>query len=44
MEIFLGYGDDKEFIVKGYANASFDTDSDGLESQSRYISIVGEIS
>ena len=28
MEIFLGYGGDKEFVVKGYADASFDTNPD----------------
>ena len=27
-EIFLGYGGDKEFVVKGCADASFDTNSD----------------
>ena len=26
-EIFLDYGGDKEFVVKGYADASFDTKS-----------------
>ena len=26
-EIFLGYGGDKEFIVKSYVDESFDTDS-----------------
>ena len=26
-EIFLGYGGDKEFVVKGYADASFNTKS-----------------
>ena len=36
-EIFLGYGGDIEFIVKSYVDASFDTDSDDSESQSRYI-------
>ena len=36
-EMFLGYGGDKEFIVKSYVDASFDTDSDDSESQSRYI-------
>ena len=24
-EMFLDYGGDKEFVVKGYADASFDT-------------------
>ena len=26
--MFLGYGGDKEFVVKGYVDASFDTDPD----------------
>ena len=43
-EIFLGYGGDKEFVVKGYADESFDTNSDDTESQSEYILIVGAIS
>ena len=34
----------KEFIVKGYVNANFDTDPDDSKSQSRYISKVGSIS
>ena len=34
----------KKFVVKGYVDASFDTDSDDYESQSRYILKVGEIS
>ena len=44
MEIFLGYGGDKEFIVKSYVNASFNTDLDDSEPQSRYILKVGSIS
>ena len=42
--MFLVYGGDKEFIVKGYINASFDTDSDDSESQSGYVLKVGAIS
>ena len=42
--MFLGYGGDKGFVVKGYADASFNTDPDGSESQSGYISKVGAIS
>ena len=42
--MFLGYGGDKEFIVKSYIDASFDTDLDDSKSQSRYILKVGEIS
>ena len=43
-EMFLDYGGDKEFVVKGYADASFDTDLDDSKSQSRYVSNVGAIS
>ena len=35
--MFLGYGDDKKFVVKGYIDASFDTDLDDSKSQSGYI-------
>ena len=42
-EMFLGYGGDKEFIVKGYVDASFDTDPDDSECQSGYILKVGAI-
>ena len=31
-EIFLGYGGDKEFVVKSYVDASFDTDRDDSKS------------
>jgi len=30
--MFLGYGGDKKFIVKGYADASFDTNPDDSKS------------
>ena len=30
--MFLGYGDDKEFVVKSYVDASFDTDLDNSKS------------
>ena len=43
-EMFLGYGGDKEFVVKSYIDASFDTDSDDSESQSGYILKMGAIS
>ena len=43
-EMFLGYGSDKEFIVKGYVDASYDTDPDDSESQSRYVLNMGAIS
>ena len=42
--MFLGYGGDKEFSVKGYVDAIFDTDPDDSESQSGCILKVGEIS
>ena len=42
--MFLNYGGDKRFIVKGYDDASFDTDPDDSKSQSGYILKVGEIS
>ena len=41
--MFLSYGGDKEFVVKGYVDASFDTDLDDSETQSGYILKVGEI-
>ena len=43
-EIFLDYGGDKEFILKGYVDASFNTVSDDSDSQSRHILKVGTIS
>ena len=42
--MFLGYGGDKEFVVKSYVDASFDTDLDDSKSCSRYILKVGAIS
>ena len=42
--MFLGYGGDKEFVVKGYVDASFYTDPDDSESQSEYILKVEAIS
>ena len=42
--MFLGYGGDKEFVVKGYIDASFDTDPDDSEYQSRYVLNMGAIS
>ena len=42
--MFLGYGGEKEFFLKGYVDASFDTDPDDTESQSGYILKVGAIS
>ena len=42
--MFLGYGSDKGFVVKGYIDTSFNTDPDDSESQSGYILKVGAIS
>ena len=42
--MFLGYGGDKEFVVKGYVDTSFNTNPDDSESQSGYIMKVGAIS
>ena len=42
--MFIGYGGDKEIIVKGYVDASLDTDPDDSESQPGYILKVGAIS
>ena len=42
--MFLDYGGDKEFVVKGYVDARFNTDSDDFESQSGYILKMGAIS
>ena len=42
--MFLGYGGDNGFIVKGYVDASFNTNPDGSKSQSGYILKVGAIS
>ena len=35
--MFLDYGGDKRFVVKGYVDASFDTDPDDSKSQSGYL-------
>ena len=42
--MLLDYGCDKMFVVKGYVDASFDTDPDDSKSQSGYILKVGAIS
>ena len=31
--MFLGYGGDKEFVVKSYVDASFDTNPDDYEQK-----------
>ena len=43
-DIFLDYGSDKRLVVKGYVDASFDTNLDDSKSRSRYILKVGVIS
>ena len=35
--MFLDYGGDKRFVVKGYVDASFDTDPDDSKSQTGYV-------
>ena len=42
--MFLDYGSDNRFVVKGYVDASFDTNLDDSKSQSGYILKVGAIS
>ena len=36
-DMFLIYGGDKELIVNGYVDASFDTDPDDSKSQTGYV-------
>ena len=38
--MFLVYGGDKELVVKGYVDASFDTDLDDSKSQTGYVYIL----
>ena len=35
--MFVCYGDDKEFVVKSYVDASFDTNLDDSKSRSIHI-------
>ena len=42
--MFLGYGGDKEFVLKSYVHASFDTNLYDSKSQSGYILKVGATS
>ena len=42
--MFLSYGGDKGFVVKGYVDASFNTNLDDSEFQSGYVLKVGAIS
>ena len=39
-DMFLVYGGDEELIVKGYVDASFDTDLDDSKSQTGYVYIL----
>jgi hypothetical protein len=39
-EMFLVYGGDEQLIIKGYADASFDTDPDDSKSQTGYVYIL----
>ena len=42
--MFLGYGGDKEFVLKSYVHASFDTNLYDSKSQSRCVFNGGAIS
>ena len=42
--MFHDYGGDRRFIMKGYVDASFDTNLDDSKSRSRYILKVRAIS
>ena len=44
--MFLVYGGDKELVVNGYVDASFDTDPDNSKSQTEYVFILngGDVS
>ena len=37
--MFLIYGGDKELVINGYVDASFDTDPDDSKSQTGYVFI-----
>ena len=39
-EMFLVYGGDEQLVVKGYVDASFDTDKDDCKSQTGYVYIL----
>ena len=39
-EMFLVYGGDEQLVVKGYVDASFDTDPDDSKSQTGYVYIL----
>ena len=38
--MFLVYGGDKELIINGHIDASFDTNPDDYKSQTEYVSIL----
>ena len=38
--MFLVYGGEKELVVNGYVDASFDTDPDDSKSQTRYVFLL----
>ena len=38
--MFLIYGGDKELVVKGYVDTSFDTDPDDSKSQIGYVFVL----
>ena len=38
--MFLVYGGDKELVINGYIDASFDTDLDDSKSQSGYVFLL----
>ena len=38
--MFLDYGGDKELVINGYVDASFDTDPDDSKSQSGYVFLL----
>ena len=39
-DTFLVYGGDKELVVNGYVDASFDTDPDDFKSQTRFVFLL----
>ena len=41
-DMFLVYGGDKELVVDGYVDASFDTDPDDSKSQTGYVIILND--
>ena len=44
--MFLIYGGEKELVINGYVDASFDTDPDDSKSQTKYVFLlnVGAVS